>query len=559
MKKFTKLLGIVLIMALVMSMGTMAFAAGEPTDGTITIKSSENGTTYNFYRLFDLALHDLKAEAEGADPVYESYIYSINETWHDFFTDGAGAAYLVDTNTGSLNSINVDGTIKYININSSNVVAFTNAAMDYALDEANGINADTTATGTGSDVEVDVDTLGYYLMIPVDAKIKTVNSSGSIASLTTTDPDVDIAVKAIKPKIEKTDDKITVDLGETVTYTLKGVVPNMAGYTTFVYKISDTMSSGLTFNEDVTVTIGGVAVAADTAAEWITYANNGFVFDFPVDEYQEDNIGDEIVLTYTAFVNENAITSTVEKNKAQLEYGHNPKETEKTTPVEEEVYTAKVIINKYTGNDKTAASGKLADAKFALMNSEGKYYHYVEAVADDATTPDVDESVPAHVEWVTVAGAPTSGTASVTDAQAKALADDAAKTATEENPDAAPSFTAKTTNSSGAADFPGIKDDTYYLVEFAAPTGYNRLDKPVAVTVAGTNADTATGKVENKADATGSFDAAVDSTADVQNNAGTELPSTGGIGTTIFYVVGSIMVVAAGVLLITKKRMSREG
>lgn len=99
-----------------------------------------------------------------------------------FFTaPGAGAAYIADAqNTaGDLNYINVDGVIKYINITDDNVVAFTNAAMQYAID--NGIMFDVTKTSTGADVAVDVDALGYYLMIPVDAYTETPNSSGSVS------------------------------------------------------------------------------------------------------------------------------------------------------------------------------------------------------------------------------------------------------------------------------------------------------------------------------------------------------------------------------------------
>ena len=91
------------------------------------------------------------------------------------------------------------------------------------------------------------------------------------------------------------------------------------------------------------------------------------------------------------------------------------------------------------------------------------------------------------------------------------------------------------------ASFTGLVNGTYTLVETTVPTGYNKAADST-VTIADTD-----------------FNANVSASATVVNNQGTELPSTGGIGTTIFYVVGSILVVAAGVLLITKKRMSREG
>ena len=83
----------------------------------------------------------------------------------------------------------------------------------------------------------------------------------------------------------------------------------------------------------------------------------------------------------------------------------------------------------------------------------------------------------------------------------------------------------------------GVDLDTYTLVETAAPAGYNKLKDPVEVTVPATNA----------------------LTVEVPNASGTELPSTGGMGTTIFYVHGSILVIGAAVLLVTKTRMSLKG
>lgn len=93
-----------------------------------------------------------------------------------------------------------------------------------------------------------------------------------------------------------------------------------------------------------------------------------------------------------------------------------------------------------------------------------------------------------------------------------------------------------TTVASGKIVIKGVDLDKYTLVETAAPAGYNKLKDPVDVTVLNTNG----------------------LTVEVPNATGTELPSTGGMGTTIFYVVGSILVIGAAVLLITRKRMSNK-
>ena len=102
--------------------------------------------------------------------------------------------------------------------------------------------------------------------------------------------------------------------------------------------------------------------------------------------------------------------------------------------------------------------------------------------------------------------------------------------------------TSKTTDDNGAASFDGLANGTYYLEETAAPAGYNLLEKPEKVEVKG-----------------GDTEAKLSVTAKVANNTGALLPSTGGMGTTLFYVLGSMMVLAAVVLLVTKKRMSMKG
>ena len=286
MKKFTKLLGIVLIIALVMSMGiTAAFADGE---GSLTVKNSEVGTTYNFYRILDLTGQDTAEDEETV--LYNAVVYKLNSKWTAFWTTGAGKDYIVAENSGNLATINVDGVIKYINITDSNKVAFTNAAMKYAID--NSIATDKTASGATADVSVTGLDLGYYLMIPVDATDEKENplTTGTIASLTSTIPSADIYVKATKPSIEKTDDVVSADVGQTVTYTVTGKMPNTSGTTSYTYKISDTMTAGLTFNKDVVVKIDGVTnpITSQCTIDYTT-DTQGFTCTIPVAELQGEN------------------------------------------------------------------------------------------------------------------------------------------------------------------------------------------------------------------------------------------------------------------------------
>lgn len=325
------------------------------------------------------------------------------------------------------------------------------------------------------------------------------SSTGALCNLTTTNPNANIHDKNEMP-FEKKDDKVSAEVGETVNYTITGKVPDYTGFTKYTYLITDTMSEGLTFQKDVKVTVGGTDV---TSACTITYnvesKANKFTVSIPV---RSHTIGAEIKVTYSALVNENAVVK-ISKNSATLTYSNNPSEETEytTTPVEETVYSSKIVIDKFeTGKQETV---KLPGAKFVLYKK--------------APTETDQNAIQYYKKW-----ADTDTTKAVTWVNTIAEA------------------TEVTTDDNGAASFEGLADGTYYLVETKAPAGYNQLTAPVAVPVNG-----------------GTTETALTVTANVANQAGTLLPSTGGMGTTIFYVLGAVLVVGAGVLLVTKKRMSQ--
>ena len=109
-----------------------------------------------------------------------------------------------------------------------------------------------------------------------------------------------------------------------------------------------------------------------------------------------------------------------------------------------------------------------------------------------------------------------------------------------------PENTVLTTGANGKLEVAGLDGDTYYLREVKAPAGYNVLAEDVEVKIAPTVSDD--GKALTLAPVT----------VKVENKSGAELPPTGGIGTTVFYVLGGLLVVCAGVLLITKRRMNKN-
>ena len=497
MKHARKLASLLLALVMVFALAVTVAAddtGTTTTTGTITVANPVEGQTYTAYKIFDVIYDDQN---------HYSYTIGSSNPWYDTVNTYAA------TEGNGLTLTQVNGGDTYV-VTTGNGFS----APDFAAALKKAINGKTgkTLSGDAGSVTVSGLDLGYYFVA---------SANGALCNLTTTNPTVTIHDKNDMP-FEKTADQTDVKVGQTVTYTITGKVPDYTGFTSYTYKVADTMSDGLTFKKDVKVTVGGTDV---TTACTVTYDANENANSFTVTVPVLDNkytIGAEIKVTYSATVNEKAI-AVVSENKAELTYSNNPTDSESktTTPPEiVEVYSSKIVIDKHETGDE---SKKLPDAIFVLYKrgegtttvpTSGEY----DTVTENGTTTyyprsyykytDATATEGAKVEWV--------------GAQAQA--------------------TPKTTNSSGAATFGGLVDGTYYLVETKAPAGYNQLTAPAEVKVAGSITDTAKLSV----------------TAKVANSTGTTLPSTGGMGTTIFYVLGAVLVVGAGVLLITKKRMSRN-
>lgn len=469
MKRTRKLASLLLALVMVFALATTAFAteAGgtTTTTGTITVANPVAEQTYTAYKIFDVVY----------DAAKEHYSYTIASTSEWFNTV---STYANDTTHGL--------TLTQVNGGDTYVVTTGNgfSAPDFAVALKAAVNGMTgrPLSGDANSVSVSGLPLGYYFVA---------STSGALCNLTTTNPTVTIHDKNDMP-FEKTADQTNVDVGQTVNYTVTGKVPDYTGFNAYTYKVADTMSEGLTFKKDVKVTVGGADESTACTVAYDANENaNSFTVTIPVMNYQ---IGAEIKVTYSAVVNENAI-AVVSKNNAKLIYSNDPTtdSTNESEPVIVNVYTSKIVIDKYeTGKETT----KLPNAQFVLYKE----------VTSGTSTLYYKWNADKKVEWV-------------------ADMKDATVVKTDEN---------------GAATFGGLANGDYYLVETKAPAGYNQLTEPYKVTVAGSDTDTAKLSV----------------TAKVANSTGTLLPSTGGMGTTIFYVLGAVLVVGAGVLLVTKKRMS---
>ena len=306
------------------------------------------------------------------------------------------------------------------------------------------------------------------------------------------------------------------DIGDSVSFQLKATLAdNVSSYTTYKVVFHDTLSKGLTYNNNAKVYIDGTETNGFTVTVTVN-ADGTTTLTVSCDDVKALGAGNSSVITveYTATLNDNAVLGSAgNPNEVYLEYSNNPNKSEKgdnetgNTPKDKViVFTYKVIINKITKN------------------------------------PDYDPEVEGSKEYIPLKGAGFT-------LYKKNAAGEYVAVGSELKGDDMTTFT-----------WNGLDDGDYKLVETTTPAGYNTIadieftitaehevlsDNPTLTSLSG--GDKFTGEVS-----TGAV------SADIENQSGSTLPETGGIGTTIFYVVGGILVVGAVVLLVARKRMNSE-
>ncbi len=323
-------------------------------------------------------------------------------------------------------------------------------------------------------------------------------------------------------------DSADYDIGDAVPFQLKGVVAaDYANYTVYQFTFHDTQSSGLNFNQgSVVVKVDGTAI--DSGYSVVTTGlTDGCTFEVRFADLKQIasvRAGSVITVDYTSTLNENAVIGSAgNPNTMYLEYSNNPNDTQGTTtgktPADTViVFTYKAVINKVTKNP--------------------------------AYNPDTAGSQ----EYI-----PLTGAAFKLEKQIKG-ADGA-----EDTWQLVKEFTVDAQNPASAFEFTGLDDGNYRLTETVTPGGYNSIT-PIVFTVEAVHTDgdtpALTALTGNKVSGEITFTSSVSDaslSADVVNNAGTTLPETGGIGTTIFYALGGLLVLTALVLLVTRKRMGTKG
>lgn len=503
-----KLLSYLLVIALVLVQFMPLVSAAETT-GKIKITTPESETVngaikYNIYKIFDLSLN--------ADATAYRYTIKENSLWYEFFKTGAGKDYVslelsVPEKDANGDSINVYVVTWTGSKTESNMATLAKAALTYA--KATKIAATETATIAQGGTETTVTglELGYYL---VDSSL------GALVALTTTDRTGEINEKNTPPTIDKVIlegnqelDKSNGDIGDVVKYQVEIFAKKGAQN----YVLTDTMTDGLTFNNDVVVTVGDTTLAKDT--DYTVETGEEYTFKVKFTEtYLESITGDTtIVVTYSATINEDAaINGEGNKNTAQLTYGDDLATNVDYT----KTYVLAFDLIKNDNNNEV-----LEGAKFELYRSE----------AGGSPIKFVIDTDKEGNEYYRVATASEIANETITKVTEILV---------------------------GKARIEGLDAGTYFLEETVAPEGYNKLTSRVKVTLKDVadskNSESHHTELENYENTTVDYNGDV---VTVINTTGSLLPSTGGMGTVLFITVGSIMVLGFGVLLVTKLRISK--
>lgn len=510
-KTIQKLMAALLAVAMVCAMAIPAFATdGDATaaaatgTGSITIENAVTNQTYKIYRILNLEYH--------ADT--NSYRYTANGAWEGFI--------LRENNNFKLDK--ETGAVTWINTNPENngtaIQQIASSAGKYAEYTPNNVQEDGSAKANGIPLTFSNLPLGWYLVVSDLVDL----DKGALCSIDTTDPTVEIREKNSNSTLDKSilegDQLLSVNnagIGDVVNFQLDIVVKDgqPKGYV-----VHDKMSEGLTFNSNsVSVSLlrhsdGNASGNLTTGYTLDTHPGDGCTFEVKFDDGTLKP-NDAVTISYTATVNNKAvIAGSGNTNEAYLQYNNNKTTVKHTTTT----YVWGMGVRKFANLGNGDTDHALADAEFKLYkgaDADKKYAAFSTATTVDGT------SVYKLTNWVT---------------------------------DAA-TATAVVTPASGNIKLEGLDEGTYYLEETKAPVGYNKLTAPIIVVIKST-LPTAGGDASYTVKYGETTPA--DHVVRVENKAGVELPSTGGMGTTLFYVIGGGLMVAAIVLLVTKKRMENK-
>lgn len=503
MKLIKKVAAIMFAFMMVVSMSCNVKADDTTTTtgekGTITINNAIPGQTYTIYKILDLES-------------YSSNVVNGNETGNFAYKPSSEWANFIKGENVKDKYFTFKG--EYVSWKeNADPAAFAKLALDYAKQDGSPVKTYTpkdapaaSAEQTTSTVTFDNLPLGYYL---VDSSV------GTLCSLDTTKPTVDIKEKNGVPSVDKKvsnteagtyDIANTASIGDTVYF--KTTITAQPGAQN--YMLHDRMDAGLTFNESsVKVKLNkkktnenkdltNTDYSLVTTGLESTDPKCTFHINFTKELCDGLEADDTITVTYSATLNENAVIgSTGNVNETKLGYGDSKETTEDKT----HTFTYDIPVFKYTMKENVKT--ELEHAKFTLsLNENG--------------------SNPIKFKESNVKN--------------KYIKDETGTVTEVESPQ------------DGKLTFEGLGAGTYYLTETKQPDGYNKLAKSVKVEIDANGAIKVDGESIVKTEG-------AERLVEVENKTGAVLPSTGGMGTTMIYLIGGALVLGSGVVLVTKRRV----
>ncbi len=537
MKHLKRHLSLALSVFILMGMKTVVFAEGEGQQTaetyTITVTNdnpaiSISGKTYTAYKLFDVAYSgtNYAYTINTGNPFYTS-AKSVLDVYFDF----GDIASETDIKNVTVKPAKMDPETN--TLSASDIRALADSLKPYIAGNGAG-----SAAAQGETAVITVPEAGYYIVTGTVKPTDPENSESEIISaviLDNADPDAEIQPKAGVPTLSK---KITgvkegtalingaildeqgqaasAKVGSVVSFELNSIIPDLTGYSTYIFTVTDTLSAGLTYagNFRIMINEAEVSVSPEVSGQTMTVT-------IPFATLSNYTKGDPIKITYDAAVNQIALTANYENNTAVLTYSNSPySEGTGETPAKTVFITdIDLDVLKVDGSDHSKA---LSGAEFKLYRTAEDSDEYYLWNTDDQT-----------VSWVS---ARNSGDTFKTD-----------------------------TTGHFEQVIRGLGQGTYYLLETKAPVGYNLLKDPVTVVISAAETDQLiTYNVTFNGESASLSGSSIDMNAarntvqpkaagSIENNSGIILPDTGGTGTKLFYLAGTTLIILTSILSIFRK------